>query len=759
VRKLALLCLLSLFSGATSAYATIFSQVHGVVHDPQHRPIAGVHIELRSANSAFTQSTLTTQGGEFTLSTIPLGDYIITVSKTGFATTKQTLTLASDTAPVLHFELELATVQQSVSVENPAYTANVNTVTPTTLVDRETIALTPGADRTNSLSMITDFTPGAYITHDMLHMRGGHQVSWLLDGVEVPNTNIASNLAATIDPKDIDYIEVQRGSYTSDIGDRTYGVFNVVPRTGFERNREAELTVTAGNFFQTDDQFNFGDHSEKLAYYVSLNGNRSDYGLAPPVGQVLHDATNGYGGFASLIYNRTPKDQFRFITQLRNDYFQIPYDPDPNSFGNQQFDSSGLRDGQHEGDAIVSFSWIRTINPSTVIQVSPFFHYNQADYDSNPNDTPVATTADRSSTYGGAQATITTAIARNTIQAGLYSFGQHDNYLFGAIFNDNSGNTNFSIPDSANGGVIEEFVSDNFKATSWLTLIAGLRQTHFQSEFTENYTAPRFGVAIRVPKLNWVFRGFYGRYYQPPPLLTASGPIVQFANASNTAFAPLHGERDEEHQFGVQIPLRGWILDADTFKTRVNNFLDHSNIGNSSIYFPVTVDGALIRAWELTLRSPRLWHFGQAHLAYSNQIAEQRGNITGGLICIPIGDPACDAGFNYTPVDHDQRNTLNVGFAASLPWRTFASTNVYYGSGFVNGNPDPTTPYPNPYLPPHTSVDLSIGKTFSEKLSASVTTTNIANYRVLLDNSLTFGGFHFNDPRQIYGEIRYRFKY
>ncbi|WP_130422388.1 hypothetical protein [Edaphobacter modestus] len=40
---------------------------------------------------------------------------------------------------------------------------------------------TPGADRTNSLAMITDFTPGAYITHDMLHMRGGHQVSWLFE--------------------------------------------------------------------------------------------------------------------------------------------------------------------------------------------------------------------------------------------------------------------------------------------------------------------------------------------------------------------------------------------------------------------------------------------------------------------------------------------------------------------------------------------------------------------------------------------------
>ncbi len=241
--------------------------------------------------------------------------------------------------------------------------------------------------------------------------------------------------------------------------------------------------------------------------------------------------------------------------------------------------------------------------------------------------------------------------------------------------------------------------------------------------------------------------------------MTVSGPVLQYAQANDTSFAPLHGERDEEHQFGVQIPLRGWLLDADMFKTRVNNFLDHSNIGASSIYFPVTVDGALVRAWEVTVRSPRTWRFGQAHLAYSNQIAEQRGNITGGLICVPVGDPACDAGFDYSPVDHDQRNTLNVGFNAKLPGRAYASTNVYYGSGFVNGDPDASTPYPNAYLPHNTSVDLAVGKTFTEKLSVSVTATNVANKRVLLDNSLTFGGFHFNDPRQFYAEVRYRFKY
>jgi hypothetical protein len=759
MRKLVLLCLLFAFLGPTAAHATIFSQVHGVVHDPQHRPIAGARVEIHAANSAFTQTAITNQDGSFTIPSVALGEYILTISQTGFTTSMQTLTLASDTSPILHIELPLGTVEQTTTVTTNAATSNVDTVTPTTLISRQDITVTPGANRTNSMAMITDYVPGAYMTHDMLHMRGGHQISWLIDGVQIPNTNIASNLAAQFNPKDIDYIEVQRGSYTSDVGDRTYGVFNVVPRSGFERNREAELIVTAGNFFQTDDQLNFGDHTEKFAYYVSLSGNRSDYGLAPPIAETFHDAANGYGGLASVIYNKTPKDQFRIITQYRKDFFQIPYDPDPNSFENQQFDSSGLRDVQHETDAVASFSWIHTFNPATVLQVSPFYHYNRADYEPNPNDTPVATTSDRASNYAGAQASITTSVARNSIQAGLYSFGQHDTYLFGAIFNDGSGNTNFSIPDSASGGVIEEYVSDNFKATSWLTLIAGLRQTQFQSTFAENETDPRFGVAIMIPKLNWVFRGFYGRFYQPPPLLTATGPVVQFAQANNTAFAPLHGERDEEHQFGVQIPFRGWLLDADTFKTRVNNFLDHSNIGNSSIYYPVTVDGALIRAWELTLRSPRLWHFGQAHLAYSNQIAEQRGAITGGLICAPVTSPQCDVDPGYRPVDHDQRNTLNVGFNATLPRRIFASANVYYGSGFVNGNPDPTTPYPNAYLPAHTTVDLSVGKSFGEKLSASITAINIGDYRVLLDNSLTFGGFHFNDPRQIYGELRYRFKF
>jgi outer membrane receptor protein involved in Fe transport len=137
---------------------------------------------------------------------------------------------------------------------------------------------------------------------------------------------------------------------------------------------------------------------------------------------------------------------------------------------------------------------------------------------------------------------------------------------------------------------------------------------------------------------------------------------------------------------------------------------------------------------------------GQVHLAYASQRAEGWGAVSGGL-----------TDFSQPPdgrflLDHDQQHTLSVGGFLNLPRQGWASGNLSYGSGFPdNGGPE--------RLQKHATFDLALGKSFHENWSFSVNAMNVANRHFLLDNSLTFGGTHYFNPREIYGQVRYRFHF
>src|SRR6266550_3016340 len=357
---------------AIAASATIFGTVRGLIHDPQHRPVQGSRVVLRAEASDWTQTTTSDSSGEFDFDAVPLGAYTVTVEVPGFASQEQRLVLTSGRDARLHFPLTIAKSKATVAVIDTPATIDPESPTTTSVVSREQISQAPSADQTNSLAMITNYVPSAYVIHDQLHIRGGHQVTWLLDGVPVPNTNIASNVGPQFDPKDIDYLEVQRGGYSAEYGDRTYGVFNVVTRSGFERNRQAELVANYGSFNNTDNQISFGDHSERFAYFGSFSGYRTDLGLETPITLVLHDQAAGLGAFGSVIFNKSANDQFRLVTSLRGDHYQIPIDP--------AGDSAQNRDIENERDAFANFSWIHTAGEGLTLTLSPFYHFNRAHY-------------------------------------------------------------------------------------------------------------------------------------------------------------------------------------------------------------------------------------------------------------------------------------------------------------------------------------------------------------------------------------------
>jgi TonB dependent receptor/Carboxypeptidase regulatory-like domain/TonB-dependent Receptor Plug Domain len=728
-----------------SGWAAAYGSVGGIVRDQSGQPLAGAKVALESAAHAITELQ-TDSTGRFDFPQVAIGHYTLTISQHDFVSYRQSLTVQAGYFPFAQVVLMHPSKLAEVTVSAPVAAS----VTPITILGQQDIEGTPGATNVNSLAMITDYVPGAYQAHDMLHMRGGHQTNWLVDGVEVPNTNIAENLGPQINPYDVQTLGVERGSYAADEGDRTYGIFNVVPKSGFSSNDQAELGVTAGNFGQTNDYLSVASHTGDFAYYVSVAGNRSDLGLQTPVSQIIHDESQGYGAFTNLEYNPTAQDAVRLIAQLRQDRYQIPdctvpLEDDPDCVG--QFG-----DVQSEAHNFALVSWAHTFTNDAVLTSSLLYHFERADYDGGAGDYPTITAYHHSSQYEGAEENLRMSFTRNHLDVGLFGFAQQDQADFNLAFADNTSPTLREL-ESPTGGLLAAWVQDTFEATNWLSVSAGVRESYFDGSFTEDATDPRLGATVRVPRLDWVLSAFWGKYYQAPPLETLSGPLVAYATTSDTAFLPLHGERDTERQFGVTIPVQGWSIEADYFVTQARNFFDHNPLGESDIFLPITDQGALIEGRELTVRSPPFWPYGQVHLAYSNQTAECFGSITGGLVV-----PGTACGNSYIGLDHDQRNTLNVGYNADLPERFFVGTNLSVNSGLSNGYAGPPAFEPS-HLPSYVILDLTVGRRITENLSLSLTGLNVTNRHLLTDNSLTFGGVHWNDPLQVYAQVRYKFHY
>ena len=187
-------CVALIVLGFISARASVFGDVKGAVVDPQQRPIAAVRVTLSSRSSAFARTVDTDNAGEFSFRAVAIGEYLIAVEASGFAKSTTAVTVLSDRATVVAVQLRIVPVSQQVTVTSSPGRVDSNAATPVTLINREQIATAPGADRTNSLAMITNFVPGSYVTHNQLHLRGGHQVTWLVDGIAVPNTNIADTV-------------------------------------------------------------------------------------------------------------------------------------------------------------------------------------------------------------------------------------------------------------------------------------------------------------------------------------------------------------------------------------------------------------------------------------------------------------------------------------------------------------------------------------------------------------------------------------
>jgi outer membrane cobalamin receptor len=721
---------------APVVWAALFGSVRVTVRDPQGLAVPKAEVVVRDKTSAWSRHAVTDANGQVVIEAVPIGRYLVSATAAGLnAKGSQEIGVNSDTVTSATLDLSVEGVRETVSVSDVQSAIHPESSTTESLTTRMEIEHGPDEDRTGSMAMITNNVPGTYVMHDHLHSRGGHGVTWQIDGVPVPNSNLAS-VGAQFDPKDVQYLEVQRGGYSAQYGDRSYGVFNVVPRNGFEGERFGEFSATYGSRNQTNEYLNFGSHTNRFAYYGSLAGSRTDLGLERPDLEVLHDQSASFSGFTSLIFNRDARNQFRFVASSRRDHYQVPNIPEQQADGN--------RDVENADDSLANFSWVHMPGSGWLITVSPYYHYNRGHYIGGAHDVPITPEDDHTANYAGGYATAALTKKQHTARFGTDSYFEHDHTIFGIKANDGTGLA-LQQTQAINAGVAGLFAEDQFRATRWLTLNGGIRYTHFNGTVTESAATPRAGAAIRIPRINWVVRGSYGRYYQHPPLNTVAGPLLEFAVKQGFGFLPVPGERDETWEVGLGIPVRGWTLDFVRFHNNAGNPIDHSVLGNSNLLFPVSISRGRIYGEESTLHSPTIARRVALRWALSHQTAQARGDISGGLT--DFAPPPS----TWFYMDHDQRVTLSAGYDLTLPRRLWASGTVQYGSGFVKGDgPE--------HMPQHTTFDLSAGRDF-ENWSVRATALNLLNNQFLTGFESSFAGTHYNYPREVSLQVRYRFHF
>lgn len=110
----------------SSARAQFTSNVQGFVLDPGGAVVAGATVSLRNADTGVLNATKTGDGGNYRFSSLPPGNYVMSVEASGFKKTEVSFALSTGETQGIDVHLPVATAAAAMSVSAEAMTLNVD---------------------------------------------------------------------------------------------------------------------------------------------------------------------------------------------------------------------------------------------------------------------------------------------------------------------------------------------------------------------------------------------------------------------------------------------------------------------------------------------------------------------------------------------------------------------------------------------------------------------------------------------------------
>jgi Carboxypeptidase regulatory-like domain/TonB-dependent Receptor Plug Domain len=379
--------------------------IRGTVTDPSGAVIPGATVHLTNSASGVDRSVISDGSGDFVFDNVTFNNYQIAIAANGFAPQRKAVEIHSAVGTSVKLVLQIATADQTVTVEGSAGDLVTDDPTYHTNVDRDLFIKVPMESESSGLSsLVTETTPGVSAdSNGLFHGLGDHaENSFSVDGQSITDqqSKVFSN---QIPSNSIQSIEVISGAPPAEYGDKTSLVIVATTRSG------QGVTKPTGSVSSSYGTFGSASLGVDVAYggknwgnFVETDGLNSGRFLDPPEFAVFHDKGNEQNVFDRVDYNFTSKDSVHLDLNYSRSWFQTP-----NSFDNlnvQNVETTGPNNGAsanpnfvNEGDADqhskigtinISPTYTRIIGDHSVFNLGAFVRRD--DYNYYPSKNPLA---------------------------------------------------------------------------------------------------------------------------------------------------------------------------------------------------------------------------------------------------------------------------------------------------------------------------------------------------------------------------------
>ncbi len=342
--------LIALLIGPGSAFSALASSqeisgsIQGTVKDPAGAVIPDASITATSDRQTF--KTTSDSAGNYTISSLPPGVYVVTASGTGFKSVKR------EKVPVelgktlqVNFDMEVAVSGEEVTItaaDEPL--VDVTSTKTATNVTQQEINVIP---KTLNFSSLIQVAPGTRAESKtggfQIDGASGAENTFIVDGVEVTRIEDGTLGRTKNIPNDfVKELQVKSAGYEAEYGGATGGVVNVVTRGGTnDFHGELRFEYTSDTFRAEDNPTLrlAPENQDTFDYFENRDGKDKTRFFSPIInigGPILKDHVWFYTSYAPQYTKTTRRTDLirvnpgvgvdsldtRFITQREKiDYF------------------------------------------------------------------------------------------------------------------------------------------------------------------------------------------------------------------------------------------------------------------------------------------------------------------------------------------------------------------------------------------------------------------------------------------------------